>query len=180
MKSTIERIKALLMKASDQDNQTSIYAKRALSEVEQACGRIDRSIRFAASSQKAVASAAMAYVSTMHRFASDDDDVYELADLALKLAPLEIPSHEEYLDVDRPTGWDGTSKGPFFKSMTNGKAVVSRKPCLPGGDWSGHLGGLPVSFGKTPIEAAAKVELFETWLAAKRSPKTPEVFCPTV
>jgi len=128
--------------------------------------------KLAAAARMTVASSVMNCVTAAYRkgrYAGYKAVLVKLAKQALEVAPISTPSHEDPRQLpEQPSGWDGPASGPFRKVSPVGILTVSRRPLLPGGDWTGHLGSLPVSFGGTTCEAANAAETFAAWLERAR------------
>lgn len=128
--------------------------------------------KVSASARMSVATSAMSFVA---QFLDGNEPVSEAAPVlagivreAVGLAPLCVPEHESaVLTAAPPSGWAGPPGGPFVKTSVDGaRMTVSRRPLLPGGDWTFFYGGLPASFGETPAAAAARAHVLEGLFSA--------------
>lgn len=134
--------------------------------------------RLSASARLSIASAAMSFAAAAlasgGRHAALHIAPVIRSAVALKAGPAR-PEHAEGSDEEAPEGWGGETGGPFVADAVGGASLsLTRRPHLPGGDWTVHIDGLPLAFGRTAAEAAERgMALAE--LVATASRKVPPV-----
>ncbi len=123
--------------------------------------------RLSSSARMSVAASAMSFVAQVVDSGRVPSIINEkLAGIvrnAASLAPLTVPDHaNDTAAFPSPAGWSGPEGGPYCKNSSDGAIMtISRRPHLPGGDWTLHYAGVPASFGDTPDVAATRSSGFD-------------------
>jgi len=163
IKTKIDKILAEIAAISEEipeSKQFGDFLSRAISASADRAALWDS--RLSTAARLTVASSAMDYVSY---FLSSGGDLTSIAgrlnrlvDQALEFAPLQLPEHKHQDGVGAPDFWNGPEGGPFTYFDKDYPLMLVRRPHLPGGNWTLLYSNIPVSFGATSSEAAAKAD----------------------
>jgi hypothetical protein len=95
------------------------------------------------------------YLASGTRSADRDALMRNAIEAAFKLAAgAALRGSEDAPEEATPEGWDKGPNGSYMLQTPIGLAEIAHSPHMPGGEWSLHLGGIPVGFGETPLHNA--------------------------